>query len=98
MAAWIKRDSTGRVMLIATQGEGTHNTEGSAFYFGFLDDNTVYCTFWDDTPTITSKAYTDLLWHHYACTYDQQSMKRTIYVDGQPAVSSNARIPYQNQG
>ena len=101
VAAWLKRDATGGVggMTMVSQGFGSDLQEGTAFVFGFDDDNTLFCTFYSDPDITTTQAsFADNLWHHYACTYDKDTKKRTIYVDGNPIASNTVQITYKSQG
>lgn len=80
---WAKRDSiTGQQLLIA-QGEGKPN---HALLIGFRQTHNFFMAFWEnaiDTPT----QYSDNNWHHWACTYDNQTKTQTVYCDGKLVTS-----------
>ena len=94
VTAWAKRDSTGSVNLILSQGDAQLD-KGLAF--GFRASNEFMCSFWgDDLDTLPP--YTDTDWHHWACTYDSTTKARKIYRDGAQVASDTAANHYYGSG
>ncbi|MCP4167230.1 MAG: hypothetical protein GY759_15275 [Chloroflexi bacterium] len=80
IAAWAKRDSTGKAMAILSQG-GVASTN-QWLSFGFRDNDKFTCAFYADDLDSTA-AYTDTDWHHWVCSYDSLNNVRNLYRDGQ---------------
>jgi hypothetical protein len=87
--AWAKRSTTaGKQWVI---GYGTNSTD-KALVLGFRDNDHVTCAFFNDDldtfagvdpdGTSFSGQFADTNWHHLACTYDEVTHQRVVYVDG----------------
>ncbi|HSH01807.1 MAG TPA: LamG-like jellyroll fold domain-containing protein [Anaerolineae bacterium] len=78
IAAWARRDSSGTDDIIFAQDSGSATT---SFRFGYLSDNRFTCDF-GNTALTSAVTITDNEWHHWVCTYDQETRMRTLYLDG----------------
>ncbi|GAB4580006.1 MAG: hypothetical protein Fur0022_27450 [Anaerolineales bacterium] len=95
VAFWAKRNAlTGNSDFIFGQGTGTTNV---VLHIGFRNTNIFTCAFWNNDLN-TPVAYTDLDWHHWACTYDATTNARAIYRDGVLVASDTASADYQGSG
>ncbi|MCL4262355.1 MAG: tandem-95 repeat protein [Anaerolineae bacterium] len=95
VAFWAKRNAvTGNTDIIFGQGTGGNN---QVLHIGFRDTDIFTCAFWNNDLN-TPVAYTDLDWHHWACTYDAATNARAIYRDGGVVASDTASADYQGSG
>ncbi len=93
VAFWAKRDELGRWDMVFGQGTGITN---QGIYATFTNGNAMLCDFFGNS--LVTPAYTDLEWHHWACSYDHQSHVRAIYRDGVVVASDVPAIGYQGSG
>ena len=94
LAAWARRDSTGRYAFFFGQGSAANN---AGLHMGFRPDNRFTCGFYGndlDSPG----AYTDAAWHHWACTFDRANNIRRIYLDGGLIAQDSPTAPYVGSG
>ncbi|MEM7346508.1 MAG: LamG-like jellyroll fold domain-containing protein, partial [Chloroflexota bacterium] len=78
LSAWARLSRTGWNPILSTPAN---------LAMSFTADNKFYCKF-GSSQISTADAYTDLLgWHHWACTYDGNSI--AIYRDGLPVPTQN---------
>ena len=94
VAFWAKRDQIDTADIIVSQGT---NIDYQGVQIGFRPNNIFTCAFWGD-PLDSSSAYTDLNWHHWACTYDATTNQRILYRDGQVVASDTAANDYEGSG
>lgn len=94
VAAWAKRNSTGTMQVFASQGI---NATNKGLHIGFRANNTFTCAFWSNDLNTTA-TYTDLNWHHWACTYDATTNQRTLYRDGVQVAQATAGADFQGTG
>lgn len=87
VSAWALRNVTGVYHNIFSAGSSAAPYE--LLHFGFRSDNTFMCDFYTN-GTNTVETYMDKNWHHYICTYDSVTRKRSIYVDGVLKASNTA--------
>ncbi|MEZ4714932.1 MAG: LamG domain-containing protein [Caldilineaceae bacterium] len=66
-------------------------------HFGFRDTDVFTCAFWNDDLN-SANAYTDDAWHHWACTYDATTGRRTLYRDGVQIAQDTAGGDYTGFG
>jgi hypothetical protein len=91
---WAKRDSSDNWDVIVGQGSETDNNN---FHIGFRDSN-VFTLGFGNNDLNTSATYTDNNWHHWAATYDINTMTQTIYRDGIAVASRTAGANYGGTG
>jgi hypothetical protein len=91
---WAKRDSSDNWDVIVGQGSETDNNN---FHIGFRDSN-VFTLGFGNNDLNTSATYTDNNWHHWAATYDINTMTQTIYRDGIAVASRIAGANYGGTG
>jgi alpha-tubulin suppressor-like RCC1 family protein len=72
---WAKRASTGTKHSIIGQSD-----DSDGLCIGFTANNTFVFSF--NAYTVTSGAYTDTQWHHWAVTFDATGLTQTVYCDG----------------
>ncbi|MEM7658718.1 MAG: LamG-like jellyroll fold domain-containing protein, partial [Bacteroidota bacterium] len=77
---WAKNQTSGVTQTIFSQG--TSNTAGNAFYFGFNTSDRLFVGF-IDVAYSTTETYADNLWHHVAVTYIHSTKELRVYVDGE---------------
>jgi hypothetical protein len=79
---WAKRSSISNVANDFVIGIGSSMSGNQSIHLGFRNTDVFVCGFYgNDLDTTTT--YTDTTnWHHYSCTFDANSKKRTIYMDG----------------
>ncbi|MCP4212940.1 MAG: hypothetical protein GY764_15890 [Halieaceae bacterium] len=94
LSAWAKRTKNDVDGSLLFQGV-TQNNQG--LQFRFMSNNGVKCGFWGNDLS-TSATYTDSEWHHWACTYDDATRKRTIYRDGVQVAQDTAATGYSGFG
>ncbi len=90
---WAKRGSNGTNDYAIAQGTDTQN---KGLHIGFRDSNVFMCAFYGND--LNTSAYTDLNWHHWACTYDAVTNERIIYRDGVQVAQGIAATDYQGSG
>ncbi len=76
VAFWAQRDTTGDSDWMVTHG-------GETVYGGLLVGivgNELRCDFFGDV--IVTPSFSDNGWHHYACAYDHDTGRRSVYIDG----------------
>jgi len=95
VAFWAKRDAVGGHNMFAF-GQGSSGVN-QALQLGFRDNNTFTCGFYGNDLD-TSASYADQNWHHWACTYDAATRRRTIYRDGTQVAQDTASANYQGSG
>jgi alpha-tubulin suppressor-like RCC1 family protein len=77
---WLRRDSSQSADVAVSIGKSA--TIRQYLTMGFDSENRVYCSFFgDDLRSVTW--YTDMNWHHYACTFDKTTLLRQLFRDGQ---------------
>ena len=76
---WAKRGSVGAYHVAVSQGSGT--LQDTMLFIGFRDTDVFTFGFGNDDLD-TAVSYTDIGWHHWACTYDATTHARKIYRDG----------------
>jgi hypothetical protein len=75
---WAKRDSLEDQQCLIGQG---YNSPNHAVFIGFRSGNQFFFNFGQNYIQ-TKKAYDDLNWHHWACSYNSDTKTRAIYCDG----------------
>jgi len=93
VALWARREAIDRWDMAMGQGTGEPNV---GLHLGFRSSNVFTCGFWGND--LNSPAYTDTDWHHWACTYDAASNRRTLYRDGAEVAQDTAPADYQGSG
>lgn len=92
---WARLDAPGRAFSFMWQGP--QSDPAHRFHFGMNDDDQIVCDF-GGSALVSANAFPDTGWHAYACTYDIQTGKRTIYRDGQQVASDSANaVPEMNE-
>ena len=81
---WAKRDDIGRNDPVLWQGPLSMAQQ--RFLFGFNATNQVVCGF-GGSDLVTPQQYPVNEWHNWACSYDQGSRLRTIWLDGKVIIS-----------
>ncbi|MCB0086451.1 MAG: hypothetical protein KDE54_00930 [Caldilineaceae bacterium] len=94
LSAWAKRAAAGQGHMILSQGSATTN---KGLQFGFRPTNKFTCGFWNNDLD-TSATYADTQWHHWVCTYDAASKRRTLYRDGVQVAQNTASVHYSGFG
>ncbi|MCB1151591.1 hypothetical protein KDK88_08565, partial [bacterium] len=94
LAAWAKRTKSGQGGILLAQGNRQAN---QGLHFGFRDTDVFTCAFWNDDLN-SANAYTDDAWHHWACTYDATTGRRTLYRDGVQIAQDTAGGAYAGFG
>lgn len=94
VAFWARRLSTGTADVVVGQGAPATNV---GLYIGFRSNNRFTCSFWGNDLDAPG-SYMDTLWHHWACTYDAATRRRTIYRDGVMLTWDTATASYQGGG
>lgn len=96
IAFWAKRSAlSGNSDFVV--GMGTSSTTNNYLHIGFRPTNIFTCAFWNNDLNTTA-TYTDLDWHHWACTYDATTNYRAIYRDGILVASDIATEDFQGTG
>ena len=90
---WAKREGIGDWDLIVGQGTSDDNHN---LHIGFRDSNVFTLRFGNND--LNSPAYTDRDWHHWAVSYDADSMAQLIYRDGVVVASRTASSNYIGTG
>lgn len=75
---WAKRGGINSNDMIFSQGDQIANNH--VLHIGFTAANTFAFNFYNNDLNATGVA--DLLWHHWACTFDHATKVQTIYRDG----------------
>jgi len=78
LEAWAKRGATGRDDFIFGQGV---TASDYALHFGFRSNGAFTAGFYGDDLD-TNEPYNQLVWIHWAVTYDAETNTKTIYKDG----------------
>jgi len=94
ISTWAKRRAINRFDILFATGQSASTNNG--LHMGFKSDNTFICTFWANDLATT--AYTDTDWHHWLCSYDAATKRRTIYRDGVPVAQDVAPSNYTGTG
>jgi type II secretory pathway pseudopilin PulG/subtilisin-like proprotein convertase family protein len=96
IAFWAKRARTNQPEYIVSQGAGGSYQD---LHIGFWANSQFVCGFDPSHYLLTSAVYTDTAnWHHWACTYDAETNKRTIYRDGGQVAQDTTAADYQGSG
>ncbi|MDJ0755910.1 MAG: Calx-beta domain-containing protein [Ardenticatenaceae bacterium] len=95
ISAWAQRENIGSASYILSQGTLQFN-EG--LQFGFLSNDRFLCSFYGSNQLISSAAYTDSDWHHWACTYDADTKRLELYRDGVNIGGTTTTVDYQGSG
>jgi len=90
---WARRDTMDTFQMIVSQGPASND---HGLHVGFRNTNVFTCDFYNND--LTTPAYTDTDWHHWACTYDASTNLRTIYRDGVQVAQDTAWADYQGTG
>ena len=91
---WARRQRAGVFDLLVHQGT---DVADKGLYIGFRANDTFTFAFYADDLD-TTVTYTDMGWHHWACTYDAATRTQTIYCDGELAVKRTANAHFQGSG
>ncbi|WP_437745567.1 LamG-like jellyroll fold domain-containing protein [Sorangium sp. So ce1504] len=91
---WIKRDRTNILEFAIAQGTPTTNL---CLHVGFRANNAFTFAFWGNDAN-TPLAYTDLEWHHWACTYDATTRTQRVYRDGALVIENVTTAHFQGSG
>ncbi|WP_438010915.1 LamG-like jellyroll fold domain-containing protein [Sorangium sp. So ce321] len=91
---WIKRDRVDVKEFAITQGPQATN---QCVHIGFRETNVFVFAFWGNDAT-TPLAYTDLGWHHWACTYDATTRTQRVYRDGALVTENVTTAHFQGSG
>jgi hypothetical protein len=93
---WVKRDRINVLEFPIAQGTLSANM---CVHMGFRANNVFTFGFWgNDLDTPSASAYTDLGWHHWACTYDATTYTRRIYRDGELIIKGVTTAHFQGSG
>jgi hypothetical protein len=95
IAFWAKRAQVNQDAYVVSQGDGSANQD---LFLGFWSNNKAICAFGSGNSLVTAGAYTDTDWHHWACTYDAGTNKRTLYRGGEQIAQDTAPADYQGSG
>ncbi len=90
---WARRTEINRLDLLLTEGAGVVN---QALHIGFRPSNQFTFAFYGND--LNTPVYTDIDWHHWACTYDSATRARRIYRDGLLVASDVASSNYLGSG
>lgn len=91
---WAKKTALNRFDIIFSQGSQGSNIN-QHLHMGFRDNNKFTFGFYGNDLDVPA-SYTDLAWHHWACTYDNNTKERIIYLDGTQVardISSSSFFP-----
>ncbi|WP_437850983.1 LamG-like jellyroll fold domain-containing protein [Sorangium sp. So ce363] len=91
---WAKRDRINSLEYVIAQGTPAANT---CLHVGFRPNNTFTFSFWGNGAD-TKLAYTDLEWHHWACTYDATTHTQHVYRDGALVLENVTTAHFQGSG
>lgn len=75
---WLKRGATGTTDIAFSQGGGIGNSQ--TLHIGFRSNNNFTFAFYNSDLDVAGPS--DLLWHHWACTFDDVTKIQKIYRDG----------------
>jgi len=90
---WCKRDTINEVDFVFGNGSSTLN---NYLIIGFRSNNQFTLAFYAND--LNTPVYTDLNWHHWACTFDATSKGRKIYRDGVLIVSDISSSNFLGNG
>jgi hypothetical protein len=92
---WARRHGSGVEDILLSQGVSGAT---QILRIGFItSDRFTFAFFWGDDLT-TDVVYTDTDWHHWICSYDSATRRRTIYRDGLLVAYGTADADYQGTG
>ncbi|WP_437693602.1 LamG-like jellyroll fold domain-containing protein [Sorangium sp. So ce176] len=91
---WIKRERINISEYAIAQGAPGTNV---CLHVGFRENDAFTFAFWGDDAN-TPLAYTDLEWHHWACTYDATTRTQRVYRDGALVIERVATAHFQGSG
>ena len=94
LAGFARRLVSGRWDILFGQGSSALDHE---LHVGFRNTDRFTCAFYADDLD-SPLAYTDTGWHHYACTFDAATRRRTLYRDGVQIAQDTATGLYQGSG
>jgi len=93
---WARRARVGTWDPIVCQGGDVTLSTNKFLHAAFTDANKFRFGFGNND--LDSDVYTDLEWHHWACTFKKSSLKRCIYRDGVLVKSGPASAAYAGTG
>ena len=88
---WAKQARFGVYQFALGAGSAANN---QGLQVGFTNQNQFECGFYAN-DLVTSLTSTDSNWHQWACTFDANTMRRTIYRDGTQVAQDTASANYQ---
>jgi Concanavalin A-like lectin/glucanases superfamily len=91
---WARRASTGTDDIVLSQGTGAAQ---QTLRVGFTAANAFVCDLGGDA-LISAGPHTDADWHHWACTLDPETQRRTLYRDGTAIVTGSLSNSYTGSG
>jgi prepilin-type N-terminal cleavage/methylation domain-containing protein len=91
VSTWAKRGANGTTQYVFSQGSVL--AANQFLFIIFNNTNHFQCSIYG-SDLATTEIYTDAKWHHYICTFDVTTLKRTIYVDGVLKASNMASSAY----
>ena len=91
---WARRAEANKSHYILSQGESQPN---KGLHIGFRDNNLFTIAFYGNDLN-SSSTYTDNLWHHWCCTYNQTNKEQIIYCDGRQVARRTVKDDYQGKG
>lgn len=91
---WTKRDQAGAGMII---GHGVTGAFSENLHIGFRKDNRFTFGFYGDDLDADG-SFSELDWHHWACTFDSKKRSRKIYRDGILVGSDVSEKDYSGAG
>ncbi len=92
---WAKRAAAGTADNVI--GLGDVATTRQALTIGFQSNNKFVFSFLGDS-LVTTAAYTETDWHHWAVTYNKTTKARAIYRDGRPVATNTAGNHFAGSG
>ena len=96
VAAWALRDGTGSDYLM---GMGDNNAARQSFHWGFRDNNTFSFAFYGDDLNYDGSAVTETgTWHQWVSTFDAETRRQTLYLDGILVDDRTANGLFQGSG
>jgi hypothetical protein len=97
---WARRASTGTFQSVFSQTRGNSQTatlRNRGLHIGWRPNDTfTFAFFFNDLDT--PDPWSDLDWHHWACTYDRTTGNRRIYRDGVVVAADVSDTPYNGTG
>jgi hypothetical protein len=92
---WARRAGTGAEEYLIAQG--ATDTANQRLRVGFTSGNNFKFSFFNN-ELVSSAAYTNGDWHHWAVTYDATNKARKIFLDGVQVASDTAPANYTGSG